>query len=221
MRAATRVLVLDDDPHTLDGVAELLRGQGYDVEPSASYQAAKALLTEQTYDLLIADVRLRSFNGLHLVQQCHREHPNMALMVLTGSDEALLEIEARRYGARLVRKPVQPEALFRDVAASLAQVRCRRRWPRTPIASGFRVKAGGRPAVVIEVGYGGLCLEIAGGPTVPESFDVVIPGIGLTLPVRAVWSRPGPTTVTCRAALASDTARTALTWRTIVDRLSA
>ena len=31
-----------------------------------------------TYDLLISDVRLRGYNGLHLVMQCRREYPEMA-----------------------------------------------------------------------------------------------------------------------------------------------
>src|SRR4029453_16576663 len=113
-----------------------------------------------TYELLITDVRLRSFNGLHLVMQCRREYPEMGLMIMTGYDEPLLELEAGRYGAEFIRKPIKPAEFLDQVSKTLPAGRGRRRGPRMPVAGGFRVTAAGRPAAVLEVGYGGLRLEI-------------------------------------------------------------
>ena len=73
MKLLFRILVLDDDPHALEGINELLLGAGYDVTAASNYQAAKELMAASTYDLLISDVRLRSYNGLHLVMQCRRD----------------------------------------------------------------------------------------------------------------------------------------------------
>lgn len=108
MKMAYRLLVLDDDEHALDGMVELLREAGYQVTPAIAYDRAKRLLLEASFDMLITDVRLRSFNGLHLVMQCRREHPDMALMIMTGYDEPLMELEASRYNAEFVRKPIRP-----------------------------------------------------------------------------------------------------------------
>lgn len=221
MSTPLRVLVLDDDPHTLDGVTELLRSGGYEVAPAETYERARSLIDAEGFDLLIADVRLRSYNGLRLIQQCRVSHPAMALMVMTGSDEPLTEIEARRHGARFLRKPIQPALFLDEVSGSLAHLKARRRWPRTVVAGGFRVRAAGRAGVVTEVGYGGLCVEISGGEPMPATFDVEVAAIGLVLPVRPVWVETHARSVTCRVALASDTTPSALTWRTIVDRLSA
>ena len=44
MKLPYRVLVLDDDPNALEGIAELLRGTGYDVTPAETYLDAKELL---------------------------------------------------------------------------------------------------------------------------------------------------------------------------------
>jgi DNA-binding response OmpR family regulator len=223
MKLPFRVLVLDDDPHALEGITELLRDSGYDVTPSSSYQEAKQLMAESVHDLLITDVRLRSFNGLHLVMQCRREYPDMALMIMTGYDESLMELEASRYNAQFIRKPIKPAEFLAQVGRSLGSVRRQRRWPRKPVAGGFRVTAAGRPAAVLEVGYGGLRLEIPATTSVPRTFYVEVAGINLRLEVQPVWCYPAPGSdaLVCGAALASDESAAARTWRTIVDRLRA
>jgi CheY-like chemotaxis protein len=223
MRLPYRVLVLDDDPHALEGITELLRGAGYDVTPASDYQAAKELMGASVYDLLITDVRLRSYNGLHLVMQCRREYPEMGLMIMTGYDEPLLELEAGRYSAEFVRKPIKPAEFLENVARSLGAVRRQRRWPRKPVAGGFRVVAAGKPAAVLEVGYGGLRLEIPATVSVPPLFYVEVASIDLQLEVEPVWSYAAPDgqALVCGAALASDATPAARTWRTIVDRLRA
>jgi DNA-binding response OmpR family regulator len=223
MKLPFRVLVLDDDAHALEGIAELLRTAGYDVTPASNYQAAKELMGASTYDLLITDVRLRSYNGIHLVMQCRREYPDMGLMIMTGYDSSMMELEAGRYNAEFVRKPIKPAEFLANVARLLSVVRRQRRWPRKPVAGGFRVMAAGLPAAVLEVGYGGLRLEIPATASMPALFFVEVAGIDLRLEVEPVWSykTPGGDALVCGAALASDTTPAARTWRTIVDRLSA
>jgi CheY-like chemotaxis protein len=223
MKLPYRVLVLDDDPNALEGIAELLRETGYDVTPAESYFDAKELLSEGGYDLLISDVRLRSFNGLHLVMQCRREHPEMALMIMTGYEEPLIALEAGRYSADFVSKPIEPAKFLEHVARCLGSIRRERRWPRKGIAGGFRVTAAGMPAAVMDVSYGGLRIRLPHATEVPAAFEISVAGIGLALEVHSVWAYALPDVdgLVCGAALASDTSPAAQTWRTIVDRLPA
>ena len=101
-------------------------------------------------------------------------------------------------------------------------MRRERRWPRKRVLGGFRVTAAGRPAAVVDVSYGGLCLEIPAAEAVPALFDVEVSGINLHLMVEPVWSSARvPGALLCGAALASDSTPAARTWREIVDRLSA
>lgn len=222
-RQPFRILILDDDEHTLAGLVELLRDREYLVTAAATYDAAKRLLTLGAFNLLIADIRLRGFNGLHLVRQSHIDHPEMALMIITGYDEPMIEVEAGRYGAEFVKKPIKPAEFVEAVSRALQGVRRQRRWPRKRIVGGFRVTADGQPAAVVDVCYGGLRLELPAGQRLPASFDVEVAGIGLHLRVEPVWYHPSDDTdaMVCGAALASDTTPAARTWRTIVDRLSA
>jgi CheY-like chemotaxis protein len=223
MKLPFRILVLDDVESALAGIVELLRDAGYIVTGAATFDAAKRLLAIESYELLITDIRLRGFNGLHLVRQCHRDRPEMGIIIISGYDEPMIEVEAGRYGAEFVRKPIKPAAFLQSVARSLADVRRQRRWPRKRVVGGFRVTANGRPAAVVDVCYGGLRLEVPEGGDLPDAFDIEIAGIGLQLPVEAVWTHSAESggAVMCGAALAAEETPAARTWRAIVDRLSA
>jgi DNA-binding response OmpR family regulator len=222
MKLPYRVLVIEDDENALAGIVELLSESGYDVTPAAAYDEAKQLLSAGTYDLLVTDVRLRSYNGLHLVMKVRQESPETAVVIMTGYDEPLMELEASRYSAQFVRKPIKPKELLEAVKRSLSNVRRERRWPRKRVIGGFRVTAAGCPAAVVDVSYGGLCLEIPTLEALPASFDVEVSGIGLHLVVEPVWSTARLSgALRCGAALTSDSTPAARTWRAIVDRLSA
>ncbi len=133
-----------------------------------------------------------------------------------------MQLEASRYSAQFIKKPIKTRELLDCVRRSLSSVRRERRWPRKRVLGGFRVTAAGRPAAVVDVSYGGLCLEIPAVDSLPALFDVEVSGINLHLMVEPVWSsRAVPGALVCGAALASDATPAARTWREIVDRLSA
>jgi DNA-binding response OmpR family regulator len=216
-----RILVLDDDEHALTGIVELLQGAAYDVTGARSYEDANRLLGCEPFDLFITDVRLRGFNGLHLVMRIRVERRDMAVIILSGYEEALMELEARRYQATFLRKPLHPVRFLETVAASLAGVRRQRRWPRTRVGGGFRVLAAGQPAAVVEVSYGGLRLEVPAGTPLPDRFAVELSGTGLQLLVQPVSSGASANLqqTVCCAALASADPSIDARWRVIVDRL--
>jgi DNA-binding response OmpR family regulator len=223
MKLPYRILVLDDDEHALFGIVELLRDAGHHVTGAATYDAAKRLLQVSPFDLLVSDVRVRSFNGLHLVMQTRADHPETAIIIITGYDDPMIELEAHRYRADLVRKPIRPAEFQQRVNEALGKVRRQRRWPRKRVVGGFRVTIKGRPAAVVDVSYGGLRLELPGDEPLQGSFDVEVAGIGLHLEVEPVWSHamgetPGSV---CGATLAAEHTPSARTWRAIVDRLNA
>lgn len=224
MKLPYRILVLDDDENALEGIVELLRDADYVVTGATTFDAAKQLLAVNTYDLLIADVRLRGFNGLHLVQQIRRDRPEMGAMIMTGYDDTMMELEAGRYGAAFIHKPIDPVEFLEAVGKTVAEIRRERRWERKRILGGFRVTANGRPAAVLDVSYGGLRIELPQGGALPSRFGVDIAAIGLHLDVDSVWCQASAVeggALMCGAALAADSSPAAETWRTIVDRLSA
>jgi DNA-binding response OmpR family regulator len=223
MKLPYRVLVLEDDEHALAGIVELIREGGHHVTGASTYEAAKQLLAATSFDLLVSDVRLRSYNGLHLVMQTRADHPDTAVIIITGYDDPLIDLEAHRYHAELVRKPIKPAEFLTLVNEMLSGVRRQRRWPRKRVEGGFRVTVKGRTAAVVDVSYGGLRLEMPDRAPLPDSFDVEVTGIGLHLEVQPVWTHSTDETsgTLIGATLLADHTASAQTWRAIVDRLSA
>jgi len=223
MKLPYRILVLDDDENALSGIVELLCDAEYHVTGATTYEAAQHLLAAQSYDLFITDVRLRGYNGLNLVMKSRTEYPDMAVIIISGYEEPLMELEASRYHAVFVGKPLRPSVFLQTVAESLSGVRRERRWPRKRVVGGFRVTAAGKPAAVVDVSYGGLRLQVPTGTELTKSFPVELAGIGLQFEVQAVWSCPSDNSnyTLCGAAIEMNQGAAANTWRAIVDRLSA
>ena len=223
MKLQYRILVLDDDENALSGIVELLCDAEYHVTGATTYEAAQHLLAAQSYDLFITDVRLRGYNGLNLVMKSRTDYPDMAVIIISGYEEPLMELEASRYQAVFVGKPLSPSVFLQTVAESLSGVRRERRWPRKRVVGGFRVTAAGKPAAVVDVSYGGLRLQVPKGTELTKSFPVELAGIGLQFEVQAVWSCPSDNSnyTLCGAAIEMNQGAAANTWRAIVDRLSA
>ena len=123
MHSPRRVIVVDDDQGFLDLAVTWLRDEGYDVAGASRFADAKRMIAEATPDVLISDLRLGAFNGLQLVVLTRQQHPEMAAIVLTGHDDAVLRSEAARAGAQYVVKPVAREELLGVIAAELKAVR--------------------------------------------------------------------------------------------------
>ena len=125
------ILIVDDHRVTRLGLAEMLADAGYSVVTTGNFQEARRILREEPPDLLIADVRLGSFNGLQLVISGHKRVP---AIVITGYADPVLEAEARRGGADYLVKPFDPERLLTIIREKLGtsppQYAVPRRWRR-------------------------------------------------------------------------------------------
>ena len=141
---------------------------------------------------------------------------------MTGYDEPLMQLEASRYSARFIKKPIKSPSSSRPFGAASRQCGVSGAGRGKRVLGGFRVTVAGRPAAVVDVSYGGLCLKIPAADAVPALLDVEVSGLNLHLVVEPVWSSANMAdALLCGAALASDSTPAARTWREIVDRLSA
>jgi DNA-binding response OmpR family regulator len=217
------VLVLDDDENALSGMVELLRDAGHQATGAATFDAAKRLLGVEQYDLLVTDVRVRSFNGLRLIQEERTHHPQMAILIVTGYPEPLLELEAGRYGAAYMVKPIKPREFLETAQRLLANVRRERRWPRKRVAIGVGARVGGQHATVVDVCYGGLRVEVTepSPSPLPTEFLVDLPAFRLSLPASQVWAGrdEGSGAMCCGLEVPWDDSPTGRAWRNIVDVL--
>ena len=119
------ILVIDDDPGVVRGLAWLLGRDGHTVDTAANGQQALGLLSEHAYDLLLCDLRMPDLDGAILYGLLLLQHPSLCQRVifLTGDilrAESLVFLE--RSGQPWIPKPFTA-AHVRSAVAQLLRTR--------------------------------------------------------------------------------------------------
>ncbi|HEX3556884.1 MAG TPA: response regulator [Thermoanaerobaculia bacterium] len=118
--AGLRVLAVDDDPDTLDLVAELLSLRGAEVVPAPSAAAALAALQRFAPDVLVSDIGMPDRDGYDLIRDVRGlghgpdDLPAVAVTAFTSAEDRRRALEA---GFQVhLAKPVDPGVLTAVVA---------------------------------------------------------------------------------------------------------
>jgi CheY-like chemotaxis protein len=105
--AAKNILLVDDDPKTLDLVSNILRSAGYIPHAVASGKAALQRLSEVHMDAILLDLVMPEMDGFEVLRRI-KERPtlgNIPVFVLTGKDLTEAEIALLKNLAKaLLRK---------------------------------------------------------------------------------------------------------------------
>ncbi len=117
-----RVLVVDDEPDAREILAEVLRGDGAEVELAGSVAAALARFDEWRPDVLVSDIGMPGEDGHALIRRVRARSPEEGGHTPAVAVTAYAQAEdARRALAagfqRHMTKPVEPEALVALVAS--------------------------------------------------------------------------------------------------------
>ena len=114
------VLVVDDDPRMLDLLKSFLTDEGFRCD--TLYRAEDALdrLATDTFDVMVADIRLPGMHGLELTERAKRLRPELNIIVMTAYMEEFSYDDAVAAGASdFIRKPFS----FNELALRLRHVR--------------------------------------------------------------------------------------------------
>ena len=79
-----KILVVDDEDSIRLLYSEELAEEGHDVSTAASAAEAVAKLEEQTYDLVVLDIKLKNESGLDLLQTIVKERHEMPVILCTA-----------------------------------------------------------------------------------------------------------------------------------------
>lgn len=122
-RAATTVLIADDDPAILQAVARILQLNSFFVFTCGDGESALALFAEVQPRLLILDVRMPGKDGLAVCRQI-RAISDIPIVMLTVIDDQTDAAAALGAGADdYVRKPFGADELLARVQAVLRRSR--------------------------------------------------------------------------------------------------
>ena len=121
-----RILLVDDNEHTLEMVRMILWGLGIrQVATALSVLDALKELRTNPVDLMITDLAMDPVDGLTLVELIRNAddspNPNLPIIMLTGYGEVENEKAARKAGIdAFLTKPVSAQTLRQNIARVLA-----------------------------------------------------------------------------------------------------
>jgi len=120
------VLLVDDDPATLETVGELLKSFGLQVKTASSARQAIVAIRVQAPDILVSDIAMPEEDGYTLIQRVRSEagagtikiFPAVALTAFADSDTYQQALSSGY--AACASKPIESVGLLRILAAALS-----------------------------------------------------------------------------------------------------
>jgi DNA-binding NtrC family response regulator len=126
MQSAVKVLIVEDEPHALMGLAELISGWGYRTETARDGIEAweKALAWDPA--IVVTDLKMPRLDGIGLLTKLAEEgsglNANLAVVVLTAMGSIQLAVDAMKLGAYdFLQKPVDATRLRTILANATRQ----------------------------------------------------------------------------------------------------
>lgn len=115
------ILVIDDDPQVLNSLEKLFKKENYIVVKALSGNEAFEKVQSQSFDLVIADIRMPDIDGVETVKkikqiQKEKGRRDIPVLFITGYADLAANTEAERIG-EVILKPFDIENLLNRVKA--------------------------------------------------------------------------------------------------------
>ena len=118
------LLLVDDDASLLITATDTLKAAGYECLTARSASQALTALKNPNYifDLMISDVLMSGMNGIDLIKQAAHILPSLKVIVMSGTAEIQIAVEAHRAGAAdYLVKPFDEQDLLDAVTRTITR----------------------------------------------------------------------------------------------------
>ncbi len=122
--SSKKILVVEDEPHIREMLAEMLEGQGFEVSMAENGEEALIWLREHQYDvdLVITDVVMPKMDGVELYRLIKKEAPQVKILFISGYAQHVLE----KYGFEeghfhILKKPFTFKQLLDEIEKALTE----------------------------------------------------------------------------------------------------
>jgi two-component system response regulator AtoC len=131
--ASTKILVVDDEKIMRDLVQRILNKAGYEVETLEDGEAALQRVAEGNVDMVISDVNMPGMSGFDLLKQIKQDHPQTAVIMMTGYADTFTIKDALMFGAdEYITKPFKHYEVTVVVERALWRLQSARQQSQTP-----------------------------------------------------------------------------------------
>ncbi len=120
MHEDIKIIAIDDDPVTCSILARILARYGCAYEIIRSGSEAMQKIGSENYDLLITDLKMPDVDGMTILKESKKTHPDVPVVMITGFSTVESAVEAMKSGAYdYVRKPIDHDELLLIIERSL------------------------------------------------------------------------------------------------------
>ncbi len=124
MKNRNTVLVVDDDNAHRTMLYTLIGGWGYEVTEADDGATAIEKVKEQSYDLVLMDVRMVKVSGLEALEQIKSFNPAIPVIIMTAYSSVDTAVDALKQGAHdYLTKPLDFDKLKITIARSMEHTR--------------------------------------------------------------------------------------------------
>ena len=118
--SSVKLLIVEDDPLFGGALGEALEGVGYRLRLAVSGAGALEAIAEESFDLVVQDIKLPDANGLDILQEIIARQPHCGAIVMTGYGTIESALRAMKLGAfDFLTKPFPMEILFLKIESFL------------------------------------------------------------------------------------------------------
>ena len=119
-----RIVIIDDEAAVLKMMSQLCERLGHETYAFQTGTEGMSFIRRNTPEILIVDLKIGDMDGLDIIQQCHIQYPEMAIIMVTGYGSVETAVEAMKLGAfDYLTKPFAPKELSARIRALLRRAR--------------------------------------------------------------------------------------------------
>jgi DNA-binding NarL/FixJ family response regulator len=114
-------LIVDPDPLQLSTIGAIVEAHGHRCISTADFAAARRHLRDDALGVLVTNLRLGAFNGIHLAYLTRIAHPDARILVYAREHDRMLAAETQAAGAFYARQEYVAFSLPAFLRASLPE----------------------------------------------------------------------------------------------------
>ncbi|OQY18574.1 MAG: hypothetical protein B6I36_06595 [Desulfobacteraceae bacterium 4572_35.1] len=124
MNSAEKILVIDDEPSLRHLLNTILTDEGYLVDEAVNGAEGLKCLLQDTYSLILSDIRMPEMDGLEFIRQALVASPEQIIIMMSAYGSIDTAIECVKLGAYdYISKPFRPDDVILTVKKALERLK--------------------------------------------------------------------------------------------------
>ncbi len=122
-----KILIVDDDELVRSGLAVNIERAGFPVTTAADAEEARNAMEQDPAKLVLCDLVLGADNGMDVLRYIQANHPDTAVVIITGHGSVRSALDALKAGASdYIQKPADPDEVMHRIRMVLDSFSLRR-----------------------------------------------------------------------------------------------